>query len=111
MGCTIGNILMTSAIMGHDPTTGGFPKDKETQIRFAFDSLKATLLEAGATPTDIIKLDLFFIDKNDRVLVNPYWLEMFPDPASRPTRHSQIAILGVGCCIQISATAVMINAV
>ena len=91
MGCVIDNILMTSAIQGHDPKTGGFPKDKNIQIELAFNALRTILFESGAIPEDVIKLDLFFTDKADRSLVNPFWLKMFPDPLSRPARHAQLA--------------------
>ncbi|MGB0635662.1 MAG: RidA family protein [Paracoccaceae bacterium] len=107
MACRVDNILMTSAIQGHDPRTGEFPIDKIQQIKLAFDALNTILLEAKATPEDIVKIDLFFEDKNDRALVNPFWLKMFPDPKSRPARHAQVASLTAGCCLQISATAVL----
>ena len=107
MACLVDNILMTSAIQGHDPKTGKFPIDKIHQIKLAFDALGIILLEANATPEDIVKIDLFFEDKNDRALVNPFWLKMFPDPKSRPARHAQVALLTPGCCLQISATAVL----
>lgn len=107
MGCIIGNILMTSAIMGYTKGTDNFPTDKNTQIALAFEALSATLVEAGATSDDVIKLDLFFADKSDRVLVNPYWVKMFPDINARPARHSQVMTLPKFCCLQISATAVI----
>lgn len=107
MGCVIDNILMTSAIQGHDPKTGGFPKDKSIQIELAFNALRTILFESGAIPEDVIKLDLFFTDKADRSLVNPFWLKMFPDPLSRPARHAQLARLTKGCYLQITATAII----
>jgi len=107
VACVMGNILMSSAIMGHDPDSGGFSEDKEAQIASAFAALRATLVHAGATPDDVIKLDLFFTDKNERALVNPHWVAMFPDPGARPARHSHLADLPKGCCLQISVTAVI----
>ena len=107
MGCVIDNILMTSAVQGHDPKTGEFPKDKSVQIELAFDALQTILFESGAVPEDVIKLDLFFTDKTDRSLVNPFWLKMFPDPLSRPARHAQLAELTKGCYLQISAIAII----
>jgi 2-iminobutanoate/2-iminopropanoate deaminase len=107
MGCVIDNILMTSAVQGNDPKTGEFPKDKSIQIGLAFDALQKILFESGAVPEDVIKLDLFFTDKTDRSLVNPFWLKMFPDPLSRPARHAQLAELTKGCYLQISATAII----
>ena len=109
MACLVDNILMTSAIQGHDPKTGEFPVDKTQQIKLAFDAVDAILLEANATSEDVIKIDLFFKDKNDRALVYPFWLNMFPDPKSRPARHAQVASLTPGCYLQISVTAVLKN--
>ena len=80
MACLVDNILMTSAIQGHDPKTGKFPIDKIHQIKLAFDALGSILLEANATPEDVVKIDLFFKDKNDRALVNPCLLYTSPSP-------------------------------
>lgn len=103
------NVLASSAISGIDPNTGAFPADKEAQIALAFDHLKSILAEAGANAQDIVKMDLYFADKSDRGLVNKYWLELYPDEASRPARHAHSAELQPGCIFQIEILAILGN--
>jgi 2-iminobutanoate/2-iminopropanoate deaminase len=107
LACVIGNILVTSALMGQEPGTGVFPEDKLREIANAFEALKLTLAAAGASLSDVIKLDLYFADKADRELVNPHWLALFPDETSRPARHALLAILPESCHLQIVAMAVI----
>lgn len=98
--------LFTSAIMGYDPNTGRLANSKEGQIELAFRGLASVLREANMSPDDVVKVDLFFADKADRPLANEHWLNMFPDPASRPARHSSVSVLPPDCVMQISACAV-----
>ena len=107
LASVVGNILMSSAIMGQDPETGAFPADRAQQVALAFDALGAVLETARARADQVVKMDLYLADKADRELVNPHWLEMFPDAASRPARHALQAELPPGCCIQIVIMAVL----
>jgi len=100
-------LLVSSAIGGREPASNEFPQDKDKQVALAFAHMQAILRAAGATLDDVIKLDLYFTDKSDRKYVNPYWLALFPDAASRPARHAHIAQLPAGCCLQIELMAVL----
>ncbi len=100
-------LLITSGIFGRDPETDIFPADPATQIEMAFDQFHAILAEAGATPHDVVKADLYFTDKKYRALVNPIWEKIWPDPAHRPARHAHQASLPEGCIFQIVATAML----
>jgi len=102
----IGGVLATSAVAGLDVETGRYPQDKDRQIALAFRHLRRVLEEAGLTPDDVLKLTLYFADRNDRPIANKYWLEMFPDEHSRPARHALISELPEGCALQIDALAV-----
>ncbi|MEM7303797.1 MAG: RidA family protein [Pseudomonadota bacterium] len=102
-------LLITSGILGKELDTGKYPADKDRQIKLAFDYLEAILSEAGATIQDVVKLDLYFADKADRELANPYWLRLYPDPSQRPARQAHQSILPDGCCIQLVATAMVQN--
>ena len=82
-------IVASSAIMGMDAATRKFPATKEEQIALAFRNLRSVIAASGATPQDVVKLTLYFADKNDRPLVNPYWLEFYPDENARPARHAR----------------------
>ena len=100
-------ILVTSGIFGKDLQTGAFPEDKDKQMALAFDYLQAIIDEAGAELQDVVKVDLYFMDKTDRKLANPHWLRLWPDADRRPARQAHQAQLPKGCCLQIVAMAVL----
>jgi 2-iminobutanoate/2-iminopropanoate deaminase len=43
---------------------------------------------AGGSPDDIVKMTVWIADRALRPTLNKYWVEMFPDPHSRPARHT-----------------------
>jgi 2-iminobutanoate/2-iminopropanoate deaminase len=100
-------LLITSGILGKDLATDTYPEDKARQVALAFQYLEAILDAAGATPQDVVKLDLYLADKADRALVNPHWLQLWPDETRRPARQAHKATLPDGCCIQLVATAML----
>ncbi len=102
----IGNILVTSAVSGQDAKTGQYLPDKTEQIALAFHHLRRVLELAGLTPGDVIRLTLYFADRNDRPIANKHWLELFPDEHSRPARLALISELPEGCVLQIDCMAV-----
>ena len=102
-----GGVLISSVISGKSLVTDVYSKDKKEQISLAFEYIEKIISEAGGTVQDIIKMDLYFRDKNDRSLVNPEWERMFPDPKKRPARHAQIGDLPENCCLQVTITAVI----
>ncbi|HEX5368174.1 MAG TPA: RidA family protein [Dehalococcoidia bacterium] len=106
MASRIGNIIYTSGIMGADPQTGQLPQSLEEQAKNCFRNLENVLAKAGATPADVLKLTVFIKSNNNRQAVNPAWLEMFPDPHSRPARH-QTVVETLNFDIQIEAMAVL----
>ena len=100
-------ILISSVISGKSLVTDAYSKDKEEQISLVFEYIEKIIFEAGGSVQDIIKIDLYFRDKNDRSLVNPEWEKMFPNPKERPARHAQIGDLPKNCCLQVTITAVI----
>lgn len=103
----IGNLVFSSAIGGDDPATHELPADKDAQIANAFRNVRAVLEAAGATPANIGKVTIYVADRDDRKLINPHWIEMFPDEDDRPVRHTTAAVLPPGRCIQIEFIAVL----
>ena len=57
-------LLVTSGILGKRLDTDDYPADRGEQTALVFSYLEAILEEAGATPQDVIKLDLYFADKS-----------------------------------------------
>jgi 2-iminobutanoate/2-iminopropanoate deaminase len=88
MASRIGPILMTGAVYGRDPKTGTAPPDIESQCVLMFASVRTILELAGGTPDNIVKMNVWLKDKQHRPHVNKVWIEMFPDPQSRPARHT-----------------------
>ncbi|HKU95002.1 MAG TPA: Rid family hydrolase [Vineibacter sp.] len=92
----IGNILMSSVTSGVDPGTRNLPPELAKQITNLFSHIKATVEAAGGSPDDIIKITFWVKDPaTGRGAINSEWEKMFPDPASRPARHT-LAMAGDG---------------
>jgi 2-iminobutanoate/2-iminopropanoate deaminase len=105
MASTIGNVLYTSGIMGGDPDTGRMPESLEEQAANCFKNLQTVLDTAGFTTADVLKVTVYIKSQQNRQLVNPPWLAMFPDEHSRPARH-QTVVETLNFDIQIEAFAV-----
>ena len=80
--------VVSGAISGADPATGKVPADLDTQCRQMFDNVRRVIAAAGGSPEDIIKMNVWISDRGLREIMNRYWVEMFPDPDSRPARHT-----------------------
>src|ERR1700674_4366147 len=85
--CRIGPFLVSSVISGKDPQTGRVPAGIEAQCANIFAHIHTLLEIAGATPDQVLKLTVWLKDRSHRAHVNKHWLDMFPDPHSRPARH------------------------
>ena len=85
----IGNLVMSSIINGANPGTKDMPDDLGKQIANIFTHIRNCLTAAGGTPDHIIKVNFWLKDPaGQRVALNDEWVKMFPDPASRPARHT-----------------------
>jgi 2-iminobutanoate/2-iminopropanoate deaminase len=101
------NIVFSSAIGGDDPDTHALPADKETQIRNAFQNVRNVMAEAGGSPANIGKVSVYVADRDDRKLINPHWIAMFPDEDDRPVRHTSQVSMPEGRYIQLEFVAVL----
>lgn len=85
----IGNLFMSSVISGVDPGTRNYPQSLEGQVANIFTHIKAAITAAGGTPDNIIKITFYVQDQAaGRAALNDGWVKMFPDPDSRPARHT-----------------------
>lgn len=99
----IGNLVMSGAILGRDPETGKPAATLDAQCALVFRYMRETVEAAGGTPDDIIKITFWVKDPaSGRGALNGEWEKMFPDPNSRPARHTQQ--LGSGSPGQVSCT-------
>lgn len=107
MGCRVGNILHSSAIMGADPATGKVPPDGAEQVRLMFANLRTLLELGGATTDDIVFMNVLLKDNSLRDEVNKHWLGMFPDENDRPARHTTRVDLQGDMLAQVEIMAVI----
>ncbi len=105
--CLVGNLLMSSGISPLDPDTGTVPPEVEKQVEVVFANVRRVLDAAGGSVGDIAKCTVFVQDKGIRPLVDRSWVEMFPDEASRPARHTLRIDLAAPMQLQLEITAVI----
>jgi 2-iminobutanoate/2-iminopropanoate deaminase len=84
----LGPFLVSGGIFGKDPSSGKVPDGIEAQCEQTFANVRTVLKAGGAAPEDVIKLNVWLKDIADRPVLNKYWLQLFPDPHSRPARHT-----------------------
>ena len=87
-GAVVGGVLYSSAINGKDPATGEYPEDAAGQVANAFTNMRALVAAAGGTTDDIVRVTVFLRDRADKPHVDEHWVELFPDPDDRPSRHA-----------------------
>jgi 2-iminobutanoate/2-iminopropanoate deaminase len=102
----VGNMLMTGIITGADPATGRLADTLEAQCANIFQHVRAIMAAAGGSTDDIVKMNVWMKDRSNRDVLNVEWVKMFPDPASRPARHTSQAQLEGGQLIVCDITAV-----
>jgi 2-iminobutanoate/2-iminopropanoate deaminase len=84
--------MMSSVISGVDPGTRNYPAELSGQVANIFEHIRAAIEAAGGTPENIIKITFYVRDQAaGRAALNDEWVKMFPDPASRPARHTLAA--------------------
>ncbi len=106
----IGPLLISSVIVGIDPDTQELPASTEDQISHVFAHIGSILYEAGAGWSDVAEVTFAMVDLEDRGLIGPLWLELFPDEASRPAREvQQRSELAGGALITARFTAYVIR--
>lgn len=86
-----GPFLATGAISGTDSRTGEVPADLDRQCALMFENLREILAAAGGAPEDILKMTVWMADRSRRDVLNRHWIAMFPDPSSRPARHTMVS--------------------
>lgn len=103
----VGNLLVSGGINPVDPETGVTPDEVDEQVEVAFANVRRVLEAAGGTPGDIVKCTVFVRDRAIRPVIDKYWVEMFPDAASRPARHTLHAELQGSTQLQLEIMAVL----
>jgi 2-iminobutanoate/2-iminopropanoate deaminase len=86
--CRRGPFVVTGAISGADAETGKVDSDLDVQCRTMFANVRRVIEAAGGTPEDIVKMNVWITDRALRPILNKHWVDIFPDPGSRPARHT-----------------------
>ena len=84
----VGGLIATGGVYGLDPATGKLPDDVHEQTRLMFWQLERLMVAAGASLDRIARMTVYVKVPEARAAVNEHWLKAFPDPASRPARHT-----------------------
>jgi 2-iminobutanoate/2-iminopropanoate deaminase len=85
----LGNFIATGIVSGRDKNRNVSP-DPLTQARAMFVNLETILKAADTSFDDILKLSVWITEEPIRAHLNTAWLEVFPDPETRPARQVMI---------------------
>lgn len=105
--CLIDGTLYSGSIQGSDPATGKYGATLEEQCVLMFAHVRRIVEAAGGATADIIKMTVWMANRTQRKALNVHWLEMFPDPYSRPARHTMNGNLDGGKFIECSFVALI----
>lgn len=86
----VGPLLASSIIGPRDPGGGGVPDEVGAQLANLFHHVGEMLAAAGGDWRHIAKMTFYVADIAVRDAINAPWAAHFPDPASRPARHTQV---------------------
>ncbi len=104
----IGNLVMSSVIGGTNPGTRELPPALEEQVRNVFAHIRHDVEAAGGSAESIIKITFWVKDPaKQRAALNDEWVRMFPDPESRPARHTLTLPPDSRALVQADFTAVV----
>ena len=94
----IGPLLMSSIIVSRDPGGDTVPETIEAQLDNLFHHVGEMLHAAGADWQHVAKMTFYMPSLDLRAQLNVPWVAHFPDPASRPARHTQLAPTSYAQC-------------
>jgi len=86
----IGPLLVSSVIMPFDPGTRDVPQGYAAQYANLFGHIGEMLKAAGGDWQHVAKIEFWAASADARAACDPFWIEKFPDPDSRPARHTHV---------------------
>jgi enamine deaminase RidA (YjgF/YER057c/UK114 family) len=86
----IGPLLVSSVIMPFDAGTRDVPEGIEAQYANLFRHIGEMLRAAGGDWQDVAKIEFWAASADARAACDRFWVDKFPDPASRPARHTHV---------------------
>ena len=103
----VDNVLMSGGIGGQDPETGNVPDSLDEQAALVFANARRIVEAAGGSLDDIVKFTFFMRDRRQKDAIDRIWLELFPDPDTRPARHTFTSELAEPLLVQCDIVAVL----
>jgi reactive intermediate/imine deaminase len=101
-----GNLIWVSGAIGVAPD-GSVPEDAGAQMELALASIDACLKAAGAGAANVVKVNVYLTDINDRAKVNPARQRYFGEHRPASTLVGVTALVLPGAKVEIEATAVV----
>lgn len=95
----IGPLLVSSIIPPFDPNSRSLPDGVDAQVANLFAKAEEILTAAGGGWDNVAKMTFFVGDIAHRGAINGPWAQRFPDPASRPARHTQVGHMEPGVLV------------
>jgi enamine deaminase RidA (YjgF/YER057c/UK114 family) len=86
----IGPLVASGVIPPFDPGSRTTPAGLSDQVANLFTHIGAALEAAGAGWEHVARIAFYANDPDARGVINPFWEQHFPDPESRPSRHTHI---------------------
>jgi 2-iminobutanoate/2-iminopropanoate deaminase len=86
----VGPLVVSSVIVGRDPGESTVPESIEAQLANLFHHVGEMLHAAGADWQHVVRMNFYLPSLELRKELNDPWIAHFPDPASRPARHTQV---------------------
>jgi 2-iminobutanoate/2-iminopropanoate deaminase len=94
----VGPLVMSSVIASREPHANAVPDSIEAQLSNLFHHVGEMLAAAGADWRHVAKMTFYLPSLDFRAQLNTPWVERFPDPDSRPARHTQIGATPYAQC-------------
>jgi len=101
-----GNLIWVSGAIGV-AADGTVPEDAGAQMELALASIDACLRAAGAGAANVVKVNVYLTDINDRAKVNPPRQRYFGEHRPASTLVGVTALVLPGAKVEIEATAVV----
>lgn len=105
--CKIGNIAASGIITGKDQDSNILPPTLTEQCKHMFINLQNILAEIGINKHQVIKLNVWMVDRSNREILNKEWRKLYPNKNERPVRQTMQHSLTNGKLIQCDFLAVI----
>jgi len=107
LGIRVGNLVHASRLTGVNLETGKLAEGVEAQVAQVLEAVKHVVETAGGTIDNVAQVSFFLKRFDDRPLINPPWVAMFPNEQDRPTYKFMEANLPDDCLVQAEMWAVL----